>query len=84
MSENVKLALQTTLLMSIIICLLVTFLRVTENYILKPYFYVKPIRKYRELFTSANEAALIKLSKFVAVIMEKFLCSLFFQMIETN
>ena len=40
---------------------------------LKPYFYVKPnIRKYRELFTSTNEATLIKLSKFVAVIMEKF------------
>ena len=40
---------------------------------LKPYFYVKPnIRKYRELFTSTNEATLIKLSKFVAIIMEKF------------
>ena len=31
MSENVKFALQTTFVMSIIICLLVTFLRVTEN-----------------------------------------------------
>ena len=40
---------------------------------LKPYFYVKPnIRKYRELSTSTNEATLIKLSKFVAIIMEKF------------
>ena len=40
---------------------------------LKPYFYVKPnIRKYRELFTSTNETTLIKLSKFVAIIMEKF------------
>ena len=40
---------------------------------LKPYFYVKPnIRKYRELFTSTNEATLIKLPKFVAIIMEKF------------
>ena len=40
---------------------------------LKPYFYVKPnIRKYRELFTSSNEPTLIKLSKFVAIIMEKF------------
>ena len=42
---------------------------------LKPYFYVKPnIRKYlyRELFTSTNEATLIKLSNFVAIIMEKF------------
>ena len=40
---------------------------------LKPYFYVKPnICKYRELFTSTNEATLIKLSKFVAIIMEKF------------
>ena len=40
---------------------------------LKPYFYVKPnIRKYRELFTSTNETTLIKSSKFVAIIMEKF------------
>ena len=40
---------------------------------LKSYFYVKPnIRKYRELFTSTNEATLIKLSKLVAIIMEKF------------
>ena len=40
---------------------------------LKPYFYVKPnIRKYMELFTSTNVATLIKLSKFVATIMEKF------------
>ena len=31
MSENVKFALKTTLVISIIICLLVTFLRVTEN-----------------------------------------------------
>ena len=39
---------------------------------LKPYFYVKPnIRKYRELFTSTNEVTLIKLSKFVAFIMEQ-------------
>ena len=29
--RNVKFALQTTLMVSIIICLLVTFLRVTEN-----------------------------------------------------
>ena len=33
MSKNVKFVLQTTLVMSITICLLVTFLRVTENYI---------------------------------------------------
>ena len=40
---------------------------------LKPYFYVKPnICKYRELFTSTNEATLIRLSKFVAINMEKF------------
>ena len=58
--------------MSIINCLLVTFLRVTKLY-LKPYFYVKPNkRKYRELFTSTNDATLIKLSKFVEIIMEKF------------
>ena len=40
---------------------------------LKSYFYVKPnMRKYMELFTSTNEVTLIKLSKFVAIIMEKF------------
>ena len=40
---------------------------------LKPYFYVNPnIRKYREIFTSTNEATLMKSSKFVAINMEKF------------
>ena len=40
---------------------------------LKPYFYVNPnICKYRELFTSNNEIALIKLSKFVRIIMQMF------------
>ena len=73
MSENVKFALQTTLVMSIIIFLLVTFFKSDRKLYLKPYFYVKPnIRKYRELFTPTNEATLIKLSKFVAIIMEKF------------
>ena len=73
MSENVKFALQTTLVMKIIICLLVTFLKSDRKLYLKPYFYVKPnIRKYGELFTSTNETTLIKLSKFVAIIMEKF------------
>ena len=72
MSENVKFALQTTLVMSIIICLLMTFKSNRKLY-LKPYFCVKPnIRKYRELFTSTNEATLITLSKFVTIIMEKF------------
>ena len=73
MSENVKFALQTTVVMSIIICLLVTFFKGDRKLYLKLYFYVKPnIRKYRELFTSTNEATLIKLSNFVAIIMEKF------------
>ena len=49
------------------------FFKSDRKLYLKPYFYVKPnIRKYRELFTSTNEATLIKLSKFVAIIMEKF------------
>ena len=73
MSENVKFALQTTFVMSIIICLLVTFLKGDRKLYLKPYFYVKPNnRKYRELFTSTNEATFTKLSKFLAIIMEKF------------
>ena len=70
MSENVKFALKTTLVMSIITC---DFFKSNRKLYLKPYFYVKPnIRKYRELFTSTNEATLIKLSNFVAIIMEKF------------
>ena len=49
------------------------FFKSDRKLYLKPYFYVKPNnRKYRELFTSTNEATLIKLSKFVAIIMEKF------------
>ena len=72
-------------MMSIIICLLVTFFKSDRKLYLKPYFYVKPnICKYRELFTSTNEATLIKLSKFAAIIMENFLCRLFFQIIEIN
>ena len=46
------------------------FFKSNRNLYLKPYFYVKPnIRKYRELFTSTNEATLMK---FIAIIMEKF------------
>ena len=49
------------------------FFKSDRKLYLKPYFYVKPnIRKYMELFTSTNEATLIKLSKYVAIIMEKF------------
>ena len=49
------------------------FFKSNRKLYLKPYFYVKPnIRKYRELFTSTNEATRIKLSNFVAIIMEKF------------
>ena len=52
------------------------FFKSDRKLYLKPYFYVKPnIRKYMELFTSTNEATLIKLSKFVAIIMEKFFCA---------
>ena len=48
------------------------FFKSDKKLYLKPYFYVKPnIRKHRELFTSTNEATLIKLSKFVATIIEK-------------
>ena len=49
------------------------FFKSDRKLYLKPYFYVKPnICKYRELFTLTNEATLIKLSKFVAIIFEKF------------
>ena len=43
MSENVKFALKATLVMSISICLLVTFLRVTENYIWNRIFMLSTI-----------------------------------------
>ena len=73
MSENVKFAQQTILVISIIISLLVTFFKSDRKLYLKPHFYAKPnIRKYRERFTSTNEATLIKLSNFVAIIMGKF------------
>ena len=49
------------------------FFKSDRKLYLKPYFYVKPnICKYVELFNSTNEATLIKLPKFVAIIMEKF------------
>ena len=49
------------------------FFKSDRKLYLKPCFYVKPnIHKFGELFTSTNEATLIKLSKFVAIIMEKF------------
>ena len=49
------------------------FFKSDRKLYLKPYFYVKPnIRKYRELFTTTDEATLIKLSNFVAITMEKF------------
>ena len=48
------------------------FFKSDRKLYLKPYFYVKPnIRKYRALFSSTNKAKLIKLSKFVAIIMEQ-------------
>ena len=73
MSENVHFALQTTLVMSFTICLLMTFFKSDRKLYLKPHFYVNSnIRKCRELFTSSNVATLIKLSKFVEIIMEKF------------
>ena len=51
-----------------------------------PYFYVKPnIRNNKELFIPTNEATLIELSKFVAIVMEKVSVKIvFFQMIEIN
>ena len=51
----------------------VTFLKSERKLYLKPYFYVNPnICKYKELFTSTSEKTLIKLSKFVGIIMQKF------------
>ena len=70
MSQYVKFALQTILLISIIICLHVTFFKSDRKLYLKTYFYVKlNIRKYNVFgaFTSTNEATLIELSKFVVI-----------------
>ena len=67
MSGNVKFALHEYHYLFTCDC----FKSVRKSY-LKPYFYVKPnIRKNREIFTSTNEATLIK-SKLVAIIIEKF------------
>ena len=45
------------------------FFKSERKKFLKPYFYVKPdIAKYRELFTSTNEATLTKLSKYVDIL----------------
>ena len=82
MSENLKFALQTSLVMSIINC---DFLRVTENF--KPYFYVKPnIRKYRELFflSQPMKQRSLKYQNFLQLLCKSFLCILFFKMIEIN
>ena len=74
-----KNALQTTLVMSIIISLIVTFFKSDRKLHLKPNCYVKPnICKFRELFTSTNEATLIELSKIVAIIKERFFCVYYF------
>ena len=71
--ENVMFAIKTILVMSIIICFHVTFFKNERKLYLKPYFYVNSnICKYRELFTSNSETTLIKLSKFVEIIMQKF------------
>ena len=56
------------------------FFKSDRKLYLKTYFNVKPnIRKNRELFTSTNEATLIELSKFVAIIMEQFSVWIVFQ-----
>ena len=86
MSEIVKFALQTTLVISIIIFFTCDFFRSDRKLYLIPYFYVKPnIRNNKELFFPTNEATLIELSKFVAIVMEKVSVKIvFFQMIEIN
>ena len=49
------------------------FFKSDINLYLKDGFYVEQnVCKHRELFISTNEATLIKLSTFVAIIMEKF------------
>ena len=49
------------------------FFKSERKLYLKPYFYVNlNICKYRGLFTSTSEKTLIKLSKFVGIIMQKF------------
>ena len=87
MTENVKFALQTTLVMSIIICLLVTFFKSDRKLYLKPYFYVRPnILKYRELFflPQPMKQRSLNYQNLLQLLWKSFLCRLFFQMIEIN
>ena len=73
MSENVKICTTDDIGDDYQYLFTCDFVKSDRKLYLKPYFYVKPNkRKYRELFTSTNEATLIKLSKFVAIIMENF------------
>ena len=85
MSENVKFALQTTLVMSIIICLLVTFLRVTENCIWNRIFILCQIyASIGSFLHQPMKQGSLNYQNLLQLLWKSFLCRLFFQMIEIN
>ena len=85
MSENVKFALQTTLVMSIIICLLVNFLRVTENCIWNRIFMLSQIyASIGSFLPQPMKQCSFNYQNLLQLLLKSFLCKLLFQMIEIN
>ena len=85
MSENVKFALKTTLVMSIIICLLVTFLTVTENCIWNRILMLSHIYASRGSFLpQPMKQRSLNYQNLLQLLWKSFLCRLFFQLIEIN
>ena len=83
MSESVKFALQTTLVMSIIICLHETFLRVTENCFWNRIFMLSQI--YASIWSflpQPMKQRSFNYQELLQLLWKRFLCRLFFQMIE--
>ena len=85
MSENVKFALKTTLVMSIIICLLMTFLRVTENCFWNRIFMLSQIyASIGSFLPQPMKQRSLNYQNLLQLLWKSFLCRLFFQMIEIN
>ena len=85
MSENVKFALQATLVMSIIICLLVTFLRVTENWIWNRIFMLSQIyASIGSFLLQPMKQRSLNYQNLLQLLWKSILRRLFFQIIEIN
>ena len=78
MSENVEFALQTILVMSIIICLLLTFLRVTENCILNSIFMLsQAYASIGSLLPHQMKQRSLNYQNLLQLLWKSFLCRLF-------